>query len=553
MEANGGLTAFLRMARPEESNPLYVKQNDDPHGSTVNGKHVGNETNKLDWISQGQQKPKKPVTQIDIIINTMYFLLKIIACILLWIIVAVCLVIPFAIPVLVYYVSELIEQFIYKMLHDAEPLTGSDLMWTQDDPKNQMIINGLLIAEGQMDASKLQKILERKFVNATDKSGKRLYSRTTKYVHSGLLSYYWIEEENFRLEDHVWSSADEVKSKEELRQLLSDLCSRPLKPGCSPWQYVVIPWDCGNGLNKVAIFFRGHHSMADGISLARFAACELPDIQPKQIELRKFSERDRILLTLKGIFWTPIFLAKMLTTGADQSTLRPRELSGKKRITWSTPIDLNLVKRIKNATKTTVNDVLVSCLTGALVKYFQTKGLKQPNNMAVSLPIDVRKNMNDDAVDFANKFAVLQFKLPTGKEEPLSMLYETKRRMDELKMSGEPFALSLQVALLNKMLPEVVTWPFFKFISEKSVAVLSNVPGPQSPITIAGCEMECMTFWPPQRDNIGMSFSICSYANKVFVGVSADEAILQDPHEICGKFEGQVAKLRDCCDLLKID
>ena len=550
MERWDGVSAFSTMARPEERNCGYIKQN----GAQNNGgKYMNGFTHNQDEVSTCKRKRKKSVNQIDTINTIVHFLLKITVCIFLWIILAVCFIIPLGIPIIVYYALKLIEQFIYKRFYDAEPLTGIDSLWMHGGSKNRIIINALSIVEGQLDASEMQEVLQRKLINAKDDlNGNRLYLRTTKYVHRGFLSYYWIEEENFKLEDHVLS-ADEVKSKDELRQMLSDLCSRPLKPGCSPWEYIVIPWRCQNNVSKVALFFRGHHCMADGISLGRFLAYELPDKQPQHIELRKFSERDRFLLTLKGIFWGPIFLAKMLTTRCDESALHSKELSGKKRVTWSDPVDLNVVKRIKNATRTTVNDVLVSCLTGALVRYFRKKGLKQPDDIPIALPVDLRKNMDRDAMDFANKLAILELKLPSGVEEPLSMLYETKRRVDELKMSGEPFSVNIAMTLFSAALPEIITRRVCKYICEKTSAVLSNVPGPQSLISIADCEMDCLTFWPPQRDNIGMSISICSYASKVFVGVLADEAILQDPHEICCEFPGQIARLQDCCDLQKID
>ena len=522
----------------------------------MNGNHQPNkyaDSNKPNRISQSLPAGKKSVSNVDKVIFIFYFMLEFTGCILLWILLAVFLVIPLGIPLLAYYLLKLTEEFMYKVLYGAEALTGADAMWMQHGPKNEAIINCLSIAEGQVDISKHKEVLERTLINAKDEKGNRLYARITKYVHAGFFSYYWMEEKNFKIEDHVRVSAKEARSKDELREALSEHCSLPLKSELSPWEYILVPWYCENGVNKIGICFRSHHSMADGVSLARYVVYELPDKRPEFIDFRKFSGRDRFLMYFKGIFWTPLFLIKMLSNRCDKNVLHGKELCGKKLLTWSDPVDLNLVKRIKNATKTTVNDVLVSCLTGALAKYFQKQGIRQPDNISVSLPVDLRKDMDRDATDFRNKFAVLQLKLPTGQEEPLSMLYETKRRMNELKVSGEPFGMGAGMGFLAAIFPEVVTKLLYDFVGRKTSAVLSNVPGPQSPIAIAGCEVKCQIFWPPQRDNIGMSLSIMSYANKVFVGVLTDEAILTEPHEICCEFEGQVVKLGDSCELLKID
>ena len=73
--------------------------------------------------------------------------------------------------------------------------------------------------------------------------------------------------------------------------------------------------------------------------------------------------------------------------------------------------------------------------------------------------------------------------------------------------------------------------------------LLSNVPGPQSEISIAGAKVDFLTCWPPQKDNIGLGVSMTSYNGTVRVGVGSDHAILENPKELANKLDDIVASL----------
>ncbi len=68
------------------------------------------------------------------------------------------------------------------------------------------------------------------------------------------------------------------------------------------------------------------------------------------------------------------------------------------------------------------------------------------------------------------------------------------------------------------------------------------MPGPQSPLWLAGSRMRAMLFWVPQRANIGLGISILSFAGEVRVGVFADIAILADPADLVSEIEAELAR-----------
>ena len=62
-------------------------------------------------------------------------------------------------------------------------------------------------------------------------------------------------------------------------------------------------------------------------------------------------------------------LGKLLLTGPDAGTVFKGRLGAARKVSWTDPIELAAVKRTGHATGTTVNDVLLTAMTGALHRY----------------------------------------------------------------------------------------------------------------------------------------------------------------------------------------
>src|SRR5690625_5447871 len=78
--------------------------------------------------------------------------------------------------------------------------------------------------------------------------------------------------------------------------------------------------------------------------------------------------------------------------------------------------------------------------------------------------------------------------------------------------------------------PAVLQKPALEMFSRKASAVLTNVPGPQKPLYLAGARLREMMFWVPQTGSMGMGISILSYYGKVFSGLGSDHNLYPDPH-----------------------
>lgn len=444
----------------------------------------------------------------------------------------------------------MLERVVVKLTSGDIALSGLDALWQQASDENRLLINGLVTTENKSNFDDTlndfrQVVLER-MVNAKKPDGELLYPRARCCIRPGYFQYFFQEDKSFRIENHVFKWEGEVPaSKEELAAIVSKLSNEAFPEGKSPWYFCCIPTTYGD--QDVAAVFRMSHSVADGVALSRFLIKQLPDQTTPQKEPQKFSTTGRALLLAKALLIAPSFMIKVLLSNADRNILHGPKISGTKKVVWHEGPELKLIKEIKNITGTTVNDVLMSCLSHAIRRYFQRKGVDSPPDFTASIPVDVRLSAaSQKELSFANKFSLIFPKLATATEGILKQLYETKARMDECKVSGEPLASAGVMMLTNELVPEFLIRIVNTFIAQKASCVLSNVPGPQYPLTVSGRSTKYMIFWPPQRNNIGVGLSIFTYAGQVIVGVQSDVTVLPDPEIITEEFGNAVNEMAKC-------
>ena len=129
-----------------------------------------------------------------------------------------------------------------------------------------------------------------------------------------------------------------------------------------------------------------------------------------------------------------------------------------------------------------------------------------------------------------------------GIENPLARLEEIRRRMDLLKQSLEPpVTLGLITAL--GYAPKIVQDRLFNLLLSRATAVMTNVPGPQHALYIAGALIKQVMFWVPQSADIGVGISLLSFNNVVQFGLMTDAALVPDPQAIIAHFKPNFEQL----------
>jgi WS/DGAT/MGAT family acyltransferase len=441
-------------------------------------------------------------------------------------------------------------------------MAAVDHTWLRmDQPTNRMVIVGVLLLAGPVDIAALERQI-----------GERLlrHRRFRQRVEESGTTTWWCDDPHFDLGRHIKRAhLPHPGGKAELEAFVADLASRGLDQGHPLWQFHLIE-DFEGG---VAVVSRIHHAIADGISLIGvmlsmtddvgpiepsappaqeergFRAAVEPLIEAIDLGLKttgSLLERARTPAGVAGLMrqgaGVAAELSWLLTMPTDSETRLKGKLSGEKRVAWCEPLSLRDVKAIGHALGCSVNDVLLASVASALRAYLISKGDPTRGVEVRGLvPVNLRPaaGMNGE---LGNHFGVFALSLPVGEPDPLERVRLVRARMQALKTSSEAaVTLGLQAGL--GLAPRLVQEQMFDLLLGRATAVMTNVPGPQWQLRIAGAAIRQVIFWVPQSGPIGMGVSILTYNGQVQFGLITDVALVPDPEDVVQRFGSEFEKL----------
>jgi diacylglycerol O-acyltransferase / wax synthase len=460
-------------------------------------------------------------------------------------------------------------------MSSAQRMTNADAAWLHmDRPTNLMVITGALWFDEPLDWPAVREVIATRLVDRFPRFRQRVVESRIP-----LRGPSWEDDPNFDLDLHLHHTALPAPGDQgALQELVADLIAQPLDRSRALWNWYLVD---GYGSGS-AIVARMHHCIADGIALAR-VLLSLTDAQPDagigpsetgQHEgggasglvadlvrpARRAASISRDLggaLTHEAVVLVRdpselIDLAaaarddakaigKALFSGPDTSTVFKGELGVAEQVAWSDAIVLDDVKSIGHATGTTVNDVLLTAIAGALGSYLAARD-SLVDELHAFVPFNLRPLDEPLPRDLGNRFGLVLLGIPVGIKDRRRRLGEVHRRMAAIKDSPEG---AIGYGLLGALgaTPAVVEQRLLDLFSAAGSAVMTNVPGPREPVYLAGTPMRGVLVWAPTSGSVSMSFSIFSYAGEVRVGVMADRGLVPDPGEIVGALEREVAAL----------
>lgn len=460
------------------------------------------------------------------------------------------------------------------MASKVEIMSPVDVAWlSMEEPTNLMMVNGIMTFDQPLDMQRLRQVIEYRWLRY-ERFKQRVVRPRVPFIRP-----YWETDPYFDIDNHLHRLAlPEPGDQVALQNLVSDLMSQPLDFSRPPWQYYLIE-NFGNGC---ALMGRLHHCLADGmalvgvlLSMTDFRAeaplvplAEVVGALPEDGFLggltRDVSETaaffrdtaDRTFQETRTAIQNPeharrlaeqgaglgIAATRLLVRSSDPRTRIKGKLGVMKRAAWSPPLPLGDIKLIKNNLGGTINDVVVTAVTGGLRRYLVAHGDDVSNlEFRAAVPVNLRNE--HDGGKLGNKFGLVFLTLPVSIEEPLMRLVEVRRRMVELKTSAEaPVTLGIlgMMGIGTDMFREFVV----QTLEPKATVVLTNVPGPPVPLYLAGQEIQQIMFWVPQAGRLGMGISILSYANRLFVGVATDAGLVPDPEKVLEGYLEEIARLK---------
>jgi diacylglycerol O-acyltransferase len=430
-----------------------------------------------------------------------------------------------------------------------EQLSHLDIVFLEaETPATPMHTGGVVIFEEQLDFDKVAETIQSRL---------HLVPRFTQRIVDVPLRLgrpFWVEDPEFDLSFHLRHAAlPSPGSDEQLCDYAARLISRPLDRSKPLWELSLV-----DGLegNQSALVLKTHHAMVDGISsmdvataLFDFDPNQANPGQPQKHPRRPIPSRQSLMtkaLASQARTWLDLGNAvrtaataprRVLKTGAQAagvvasaalSILKPAAPSslnirpGLHRRYAFVRSTLQTFKDIKNVAGATVNDVVLTVCADALGKLFRSRGeVTEGRSLKVMVPVSVRGE--EGRMALGNDIVAVFPDLPIGKMPPFDRLKLIHEQMADVKESQKALAADYLVnatrwspATLHALAARVATR------ARMMNLVITNVPGPQQPLYLAGVKMLEPYAVIPLAASQSLAIGITSYNGGIFFGLSAD-------------------------------
>lgn len=470
---------------------------------------------------------------------------------------------------------------------ERRPMGAVDTIWLHmDRPENLMVIDSVMWFDDPVDYARLKNVLMRRLVHKYPVFHQRPVDPN---LHFGLP--HWEDDPEFDLRHHLHRGKLPAPGDEPtLQRYVEKLVHRPLSWDHPLWEVHLVSGYQGGS----AVVMRFHHCMADGIALAQVMLSLTDpdpdgDLQEAEVAHEVDDLEARVGATSRGMT-IPVLseggalvsgaanlargaasrslhllgdIPHLATTGAAMDALtlvgqtgsianklllgtKPRTtLSGppglEKRTRWSQPRSLSDVKKVGRKAGATVNDVLVSAVSGAVSSYLEDQG-DDPLDLTTMVPINLRPLDKPLPRELGNQFALVFLSLPSGLRSPMMRLAETKRRMDVIKSSPEAFITFGLINAIGRTHPDLERL-LVNFFADKSIGVTTNVAGPTTGRYLAGSRVVGVLGWVPGSGEQTLGTCIFTYDNTVRVGFKADAGSVPNPDKLVEAFETELDDL----------
>jgi WS/DGAT/MGAT family acyltransferase len=387
----------------------------------------------------------------------------------------------------------------------------------------------------------------------------------------------WVDDPCFNLEFHVRHTAlPKPGTEEQLLRMVARIHSQPLDRSKPLWENWLVE---GLEGGRFAIISKTHHALVDGISgvdLATVLFDAQPEPAPASTDLEPWqpnpepSAAELILAGVRGMVGAAAGLATraltIATAGPGETLTRLRDtLEGVGEIAWAalnpapeTSLNVEIgphrrylivrqrlddYKQVKNALGGTVNDVVLTVVSGALARWLRSRGIRTEGlEMRALVPVSVRTQ--DEHGTLGNRLTAMRAPLPVYIRDPVARLRFVKKAMDGLKESKQAVGAATLAAVTDLSPPTILAQASrLNFSTRLFNLIVTNIPGPQMPLYLLGHELEDLfpiAFLPK---NHGLAVAMMSYNGRLEYGLLADWDALPDLEVIVDGIEEALEEL----------
>jgi diacylglycerol O-acyltransferase len=385
----------------------------------------------------------------------------------------------------------------------------------------------------------------------------------------------WVDDEAFDLARHVrrLPAGRGPLDADRLRALMAHEMEQRLDRAHPLWSlHVAEELDDG----RAALLWKVHHALADGSEVMRLGGALLwdedPDPQarpdwapepvPGTLGLVAAALRERggglagdAATAARGAAspraWrTAAGEARRLPGAVVRDLLPARGPSpldapvGARRDVAFATTSLEGLKRVEHAQpeRTTVNDVLLALVTGALRRWVSHHG-GEPHEIHAKIPVSLHdRHAHPDAL--ANRDSFLCVGLPLAEPDPLARVRAVAAETRERKREHDAQTLD---ALFRDMrhMPRPISRLASRLTGGPRVFALnvSNVPGPAEPRRILGAPITGLWSLAEIGERHALRIAAVSLAGTLYLGLTADASAVADVDVIAAGLEAEAAEL----------
>jgi WS/DGAT/MGAT family acyltransferase len=386
----------------------------------------------------------------------------------------------------------------------------------------------------------------------------------------------WVDDPSFSIEYHVRHTAlPKPGDERQLLRLAGRIFSQQLDRSKPLWEIWMVEGLADGGF---ALISKTHHALIDGIAGVDIAQV-IFDLGPVPTEVphpdeawTASPEPSSLEVLAAGALGLVRTGARTLGAAASMAT-RPGEalhatrvaLEGLGEVAWAgmnpapeTPLNVEIgphrryeivrnaltdFKAVKNAFGGTVNDVVLTVVSGALRTWLQSRGVRTEGlELRALVPVSIRTS--DQRGDTGNRIAAMRGPLPVYIEDPIARLRTVKAGMDDLKESKQAVGAEVLTGVQNFAPPTILAQASrLNFSTRLFNLIVTNVPGPQFPLYVRGREMLDVfpvAFLPK---NHALAIAIMSYNGRMNFGLLSDYDALPDIGVIAEGIQESLAEL----------
>lgn len=413
---------------------------------------------------------------------------------------------------------------------------------------------------------------------------------------------YWVEDADFDLDFHVRHiGLAPPGADDQLSEQVARIVGRKMDRSRPLWEAYVIE---GLADGRWALLQKTHHATIDGASgviMLRMFTDLAPDAvygyepvewngeePPSNAEMLQRATRNLVMNPVRGARLSLgivrdvadtagihgvsdlasrardglAMVAKRSAGGDDSTAVASLPLTPAPPTPWNKSItahrrfamrsaSLANLKRLKDATGGTLNDVVMAICTGALRQYLLEHEALPDAPLRAMVPVSIRTGKEEDP--WTNRVSTIVAELPTNCDDPLERVALCREAMDVAKRQFDLMPAEALAEATDYTSP-VVAASAIRLVARSKISnrvntpvnvVISNVPGPRDALYFAGAKLDAYIPVSTISDNVGLNITVHSYEDRLDFGLISDRDLVPDLWHLVDLHIEEIARMFD--------